>query len=74
MNISLTPEFDAYVQEKVKSGVYNSVSEVICEGLRLLKGQDLLRELTIGIEQLERGESITYATSQELAAEIKANL
>ncbi|MEM6262849.1 MAG: type II toxin-antitoxin system ParD family antitoxin [Bacteroidota bacterium] len=29
MNISLTPQLEALVQEKVASGMYNSASEVI---------------------------------------------
>jgi antitoxin ParD1/3/4 len=35
MNISLTPELERLVNEKVKSGRYASASEVIREGLRL---------------------------------------
>ena len=34
MNVSLTPELEQYVQEKVKSGMYYWDSEVIREGLR----------------------------------------
>lgn len=37
MNVSLTPELEQYVQEKVSSGLYYSASEVIREGLRLLR-------------------------------------
>ena len=36
MNISLTPKLK-YVDGKVQSGMYHSASEVIREGLRLLK-------------------------------------
>jgi antitoxin ParD1/3/4 len=54
------------VNEKVESGLYNSASEVIREGLRLLKEQDdlkrirqeeLRREVLKGYEQSQRGES-----------------
>lgn len=45
MNISITPELEELISAKVKSGMYNSASEVIREGLRLLKEQDELREL-----------------------------
>ncbi|MCB9610204.1 MAG: type II toxin-antitoxin system ParD family antitoxin [Polyangiaceae bacterium] len=45
MNISLTPELEAYVASKVDSGRYKSVSEVIREGLRLLEEQDQLNDL-----------------------------
>ena len=36
MNISLTPALEQFVNQKVSSGLYNSVSEVIREALRLL--------------------------------------
>ena len=66
MNVSLTPELEEMVNQKVKSGLYNSASEVIREGLRLLKEQDdlrrirqeeLRREVLRGYEQSQRGES-----------------
>lgn len=47
MNISLTPELEKLVQEKVASGLYHSASEVIREGLRLLKERDELREIRL---------------------------
>lgn len=66
MNISLTPELEEMVSQKVESGLYNSASEVIREGLRLLKEQDDLRQMRLeelrrevlkGYEQAQRGES-----------------
>lgn len=36
MNISLTPTLEKFVNDKVASGLYNSVSEVIREAIRLL--------------------------------------
>jgi antitoxin ParD1/3/4 len=65
MNVSLTPELEQYVSGKVRSGLYHSASEVIREGLRLLKEKDeiyqrkldeLRREIQIGIDQADRGE------------------
>ena len=40
MNVSLTPELEALVNEKVRSGLYQTASEVVREGLRLLKSRD----------------------------------
>jgi antitoxin ParD1/3/4 len=66
MSVSLTPELEEMVSQKVESGLYNSASEVIREGLRLLKEQDdlkrmrqeeLRREVLKGYEQAQRGES-----------------
>ena len=65
VNISLTPQQEAKVRERVASGEYASVSEVMRAALRLLDQQDKLRELQIqelreevmvGVRQAERGE------------------
>jgi antitoxin ParD1/3/4 len=65
MNVSLTPELERFVQDKVRSGRYLSASEVVREALRLLDEQDRLRafrleelrrEIAVGLEQAERGE------------------
>ncbi len=65
MNISLTPTLEKMVHTKVKSGLYHSASEVIREGLRLLKDQDTLKahrlkelqkEIALGIKQADAGQ------------------
>ena len=43
MNVSLTPELEMMVQNKVRSGLYTSQSEVVREALRLLVDQDEIR-------------------------------
>ncbi|MCI5065262.1 type II toxin-antitoxin system ParD family antitoxin [bacterium] len=48
MNVNLTPELEALVQNKVASGLYNSQSEVVREALRLLAEQDQLRQAHLG--------------------------
>jgi antitoxin ParD1/3/4 len=40
MNVSLTPELEKLVSEKVRSGLYQTASEVVREALRLLKQRD----------------------------------
>jgi antitoxin ParD1/3/4 len=52
MNISLTPQLEKLVQDRVKSGRYTSASEVIREALRLLDEKDRL--LGAKIDQLQR--------------------
>ena len=37
MNVSLSAELERLIEQKVKSGMYNSASEVIRAGLRLLQ-------------------------------------
>ena len=61
MNISLTPELEQLVNDKVKTGMYQTASEVIREGLRLLRERDqrveaLRRDVRAGFEAVERGE------------------
>lgn len=53
MNVSLTPELEKFVESKVDSGLYNNASEVIREGLRLLKEHDEVR--LKWRESIERG-------------------
>ncbi|WP_421848026.1 type II toxin-antitoxin system ParD family antitoxin [Novosphingobium sp.] len=45
MNVSLTPELETLVHNKVKAGRYNSASEVVREALRLMEERDQLQEL-----------------------------
>jgi antitoxin ParD1/3/4 len=68
MNISLTPELEKIVQDKVNSGLYGNASEVLRAGLRLLVEQEQLRQshfeqlvqdIQIGLEQAERGEIVS---------------
>ncbi len=72
MNISLTPELDTWVSEKVKSGLYKSSSEVVRDGIRALQRQeegrramieDLRQELLVGIKQLDSGKSGPFDTT-----------
>jgi antitoxin ParD1/3/4 len=59
MNVSLTRELEEYVTEKVASGMYTSASEVVREGLRLLRERDeLRRQIAVGLEQLDSGQRI----------------
>ena len=67
VNISITPELDAFLQSRVKSGRYQTTSEVVREALRLLERHELDREEAIlqlkaklerGAGQAERGELI----------------
>ena len=44
MNISLTPALEKFVQDKVASGLYNSVSEVIREALRMMAYKDKISQ------------------------------
>jgi antitoxin ParD1/3/4 len=78
MNISLTPELEKYVAGKVESGMYHTASEVVREGLRLLKEkeelhqrklQELRGEIQRGIDQADRGEASPF--NEETLKEVK---
>ncbi len=47
MNVSLTPELDAWVAERVKSGLYASASEVVRHALRLLREEEELKQVKL---------------------------
>lgn len=75
MNVSLTPELETLVNDKVKSGNYNSASEVVREALRLLREQDelkrirreeLRREVMKGVDEIRNGQGIVYSSAEEL--------
>jgi antitoxin ParD1/3/4 len=77
--VSLTPELEEYVNQKVGSGMYHSASEVIREGLRMLKEVDdvhhrkieeLRGEIQIGIDEADRGK--TNPLTGKVMADIKA--
>jgi antitoxin ParD1/3/4 len=44
LNVSLTPELERFVQSRVATGRYQTASEVVREGLRLLELQERDRE------------------------------
>jgi antitoxin ParD1/3/4 len=67
MNVSLTPELEKFVNNKVQAGRYNSASEVVREALRLLEEHEQARtaqlaefnrELGRRLAALDRGEQV----------------
>ena len=77
MNVSLTPEMERWIQQKVSSGFYTSASEVIREALRELFYRETLESKTLGnlrdalqtgCTAADRGElqELTPAVTEEL--------
>jgi len=67
MNVNLGPVFDNFVAEMLGTGLYQSQSEILREGLRLLKEREELKKLRLselrseinrGIEQADCGELV----------------
>ncbi|MBC8441116.1 MAG: type II toxin-antitoxin system ParD family antitoxin [Deltaproteobacteria bacterium] len=77
MHISLTPELESRVKQKVESGYYNNASEVIRDALRFWeKNEDLVqhmklemlkKRLAIGSEQAKQGKFIEQSVSDIIA-------
>jgi len=79
MNVSLTPELENFIQQKVHSGLYNSASEVVREALRLLYEQEQIRQLRIdgirshiqvGLDDIDAGR--VQPLNDDVVANIKA--
>ena len=77
MNVNLGPVLDQFVANLLKSGLYQSQSEVLREGLRLLKEREelkqlrlaeLRKEIAIGTEQARQGNVVD---GEEVFAEIR---
>ena len=77
MNISLTPELEKTVKEKVASGLYNNASEVIREALRqYLQREDenqwLKKEAAIGFAQLQADQVHTAESRKKFKELVRA--
>jgi len=68
MNVSLTEELERRVEERVRSGLYTSASELVREALRLFfqfdearrqEVEELNRRIALGIAQLDRGDGVS---------------
>ncbi|PAX45713.1 type II toxin-antitoxin system ParD family antitoxin [Brunnivagina elsteri] len=67
MDITLKPEQEQFIQEKLQSGKYQTANEVIVEAFRLLEERDkryqewleeTRQKVAIGLAELERGEGV----------------
>ena len=78
VNVSLTPELERLITDKVETGSYQTASEVVREALRLLKQRDeslvqLRKDVQAGLDQIGRGEYTVYdrKSTPKLAARVK---
>lgn len=79
MNVSLTPELEQVVNEKVSSGLYPTANDVVREALRLLierdqRAESLRHDIRAGFDAVARGEYADYTanTIHELADRVKS--
>jgi antitoxin ParD1/3/4 len=47
MNVSLGTKWERFVEDKVSNGDYQTASEVLRDGLRLLEKQELLKRISV---------------------------
>ncbi|MCO6188511.1 type II toxin-antitoxin system ParD family antitoxin [Rhizobium sp. L1K21] len=81
-NVALTPQLSSFVDDLVASGEYANASEVLREGLRVLKERrevqlaeltEIRTRIAIGVDQLDRGEGVAL-TAEQATARIMANV
>ena len=68
---SFPPELQQFIEQELASGRYESVDDVVCDGLRLLRERrryELREKIDAGLDQLERGEGIELQDEQALEA------
>ena len=70
VTVTLGPHFDEFIQACIVSGRYNSASEVVCAGLRLLE-EDELRLSAIRSALIEGEESGILEVPQEFIVGIE---
>ena len=82
MNVSLTPDVQEYVEQKVRTGQYASAEEAVNTLLALVREQEelspedideLRAEVDIGIAEADRGEFVQF-TAEEIIAERRSAL
>lgn len=82
MDVTLTPEMQQFVEDKVKSGKYGSPSEVVNRLLSQVKQQEappsddveeLRAEVDIGIDDAQNGRFVEF-TADDVIAERRAAL
>ncbi len=74
MNVSLSLPLEEYINEKVKSGMYNSASEVIREGLRTLQEKDKLKAEALDNLLMERLAKYEAGEAGIAAEDVKRNI
>ena len=70
VKVALGPHFDEFIQACIVSGRYNSVSEVVCAGLKLLE-EDEVRLSAIRSALIEGEESGILEVPQEVIIAIE---
>jgi antitoxin ParD1/3/4 len=74
MASELSPENEQFIENVIASGLYHDRDEALNRAVELLKKREqLIRDVNLGIEQLERGEGKIW-DMEEINAKIQARL
>lgn len=86
LEVSISNEFQQFIQGQIALGAYTTPSEVVGDALRLLQlherereslASELRKKIAVGLEQLDRGESVAsaevFAELRQRNAAIRAN-
>jgi antitoxin ParD1/3/4 len=67
MNVTIRPELQAFIEGKIRSGVYTSTDEAVNELLRYLSEverledtEELRKQVLIGVEAADRGQVMDW--------------
>lgn len=79
MSITLSPEQERFIQEKLNSGQYQNAEQIIHEAFQLLEKWEQYQQWTketrekvqVGLAELERGEGMD---SEEVIAQMRSSL
>ena len=66
LNVSLTPELEKFVRDRVSIGRYISASEVVREGLRLLEDRERERDAALDALKIKLKRASAQADRGEL--------
>lgn len=79
-NVKLTDQLDQFVDDGISSGRFGNASEVVREGLRLLRQRELEDEAELnwlcgaakaGFDSIDRGNGIGFDSVDDLAAYLR---
>jgi antitoxin ParD1/3/4 len=83
MNVSLTPELEKFVHDKIEGGLYTSASEVVRESLRLMHTYDDLQKqrihqlneaIEVGLAQADIGKMLSSEDSYKRMKKLIGNI
>jgi antitoxin ParD1/3/4 len=80
VEITLKPEFENMIKERLANGGYQTAAAVVEESLRLLRDRDerahcldeIARKANLGFEQVQNGDGLTFDSAEALLLRVKS--